>query len=124
MIEIDEVEIILNEIASEFPQEFYKELNGGIVLLPQAKLNPLGRNNELYVMGEYHSNRSMGRYIVIYYGSFKRLYGHLSRDALKKKLAQTLKHEFTHHLESLAGEHKLEKEDQKFLEDYLRRIGE
>ena len=33
MIEIDEVEIMLNEIASEL-QELYKELNGGIVLLP------------------------------------------------------------------------------------------
>ena len=123
MIEIDEVEIMLNEIASELPQELYKELNGGIVLLPQAKLNPLSRNKDLYVMGEYHSNRSMGRYIVVYYGSFKHLYGNLGRNAFKKKLAQTLKHEFTHHLESLAGERKLEKEDRKFLEDYLRRFG-
>ncbi len=121
MIEIDEVEKILEELASELPQEFYKELNGGILLLPQSKLNPAGRNNDLYVMGEYHHSGSMGRYIVIYYGSFQRLYGHLGRNALKRKLARTLKHEFTHHLESLAGERGLEKEDEKFLQDYLRR---
>ena len=39
MITIEEVQTILDEIASEFPQEFYKDLNGGIVLLPQVKLH-------------------------------------------------------------------------------------
>jgi hypothetical protein len=36
-------------------------------------------------------------------------------------LAGTLKHEFRHHLESLAGERGLEIEDEQFLADYLRR---
>lgn len=121
MIEIDEVEKILDEIATELPQEFYKELNGGILLLPQTKLSPAGRGNDLYIMGEYHSGGGMGRYIVIYYGSFQQLFGNLGRGALKRKLAHTLKHEFTHHLESLAGERDLEKEDDKFLEDYRKR---
>lgn len=121
MISIEEVEKILDEIAAELPQEFYKELNGGIILLPEAKLDPLARNNDLYIMGEYHSGGGLGRYISIYYGSFERLYGHLSREALKKQLASTLKHEFTHHLESLAGEDDLEEEDELFLQDYLSR---
>lgn len=121
MIPIDEVEIILDEIAEELPQEFYKELNGGIILLPEVKLNPMGRKNDLFIMGEYHSGGGLGRYITIYYGSFERLYGHLSREAFKKQLASTLKHEFTHHLESLAGERDLEKEDERFLRDYLNR---
>ena len=120
MIEIDEFEKMLDEIAAELPQAFYKELNGGILLLPEVKRNPEGRYDDLYTMGEYHSGGSMGRYIVIYFGSFQELYGHLSRGALKKKLAHTLKHEFTHHLESLAGERDLEKEDEKFLSDYRR----
>ncbi len=120
MIDIDEVGKILDEIAAVLPKEFYKELNGGILLLPQVKYNPAGKNKDLLIMGEYHCNSSMGRYIVIYYGSFKKLYGNLGREALKKKLAHTLKHEFTHHLESLAGERDLEKEDEKFLREYLR----
>jgi len=62
-------------------------------------------------------------YIAIYYGSFERVYGHLSRESLKEQLAHTLKHEFTHHLESLAGERGLEIKDAKFLEDYLNRSG-
>lgn len=121
MLPIEEVEIILDEIASELPQEFYKELNGGILLLPEMKLNPMGRNDDLYTMGEYHCGGGMGRYIVIYYGSFERVFGHLSRAGLKRELAHTLKHEFTHHLESLAGERDLEKEDERFMEDYLSR---
>ncbi len=123
MIPIDEVEIILDEIAAGLPREFYKELNGGIILLPEEKMNPASRKRDLYVLGEYHRGGSMGRYIAIYYGSFERVHGHLDRDALKQQLALTLKHEFTHHLESLAGERGLEKEDEKFLQDYLGRKG-
>ncbi|MFA5636898.1 MAG: metallopeptidase family protein [Syntrophomonadaceae bacterium] len=124
MIDIDEVEKILDEIATELPQEFYKELNGGILLLHRTKRNPIGKNNDLYVMGEYHHSSSMGRYIAIYYGSFEKLYGHLGRNALKKRLAHTLKHEFTHHLESLAGERGLEKKDEEFIRKYLESMDE
>lgn len=123
MIPIDEVESILDEIAAELPREFYEELNGGIILLPEVKLNPAARNQDLYIMGEYHSGGSMGRYIVIYYGSFERVFGYLDRERLKKQLAHTLKHEFTHHLESLAGERDLEKEDEAFMRDYFNRKG-
>ena len=121
MIPIEDMENILEEIAAEFPQEFYKDLNGGIILLPEEKINPRSRKNDLYVMGEYRSGGSMGRYIAIYYGSFERIYGHLDTEALKKQLRHTLKHEFTHHLESLAGERDLEIEDEKFMKNYLSR---
>lgn len=39
MATIEEVQIILDEIAEELPAEIYKDLNGGIVLLPQVKLH-------------------------------------------------------------------------------------
>lgn len=120
MIEIDEVEKLLEEVAHELPREFYKELNGGILLLPEVKYNPAGRNKDLYVMGEYHRSGSMGRYIVIYFGSFVKMYGNLNRNSLKKKLSHILKHEFTHHLESLAGEKGLEKKDEALLREYLQ----
>ena len=121
MLDFDEVGTILDEIAAELPEVFYKELNGGIILLPEVKYNPMGRHNDLYIMGEYHHGGSMGRYISIYYGSFERLYGHLGREQLKEQLAHTLKHEFTHHLESLAGERGLEKKDEEFMRNYLNR---
>ncbi len=123
MIQLDEMEIMLDEIAAEFPQELYKELNGGIILLPEAKMNPMSRNNDLFTLGEYHCGGSMGRYITIYYGSFERIYGHLAREPLREQLVHTLKHEFTHHLESLAGERGLEIKDAQFMKAYLNRKG-
>jgi predicted Zn-dependent protease with MMP-like domain len=119
MISLDEMEELLESIVEEFPREIFKELNGGIILLPDLKRNKIGNN--LFIMGQYHKGGPQGRYISIFYGSFKRVYSHLSKDDLKKKLTEVLKHEFTHHLESLAGERGLEKEDEKFINDYLRR---
>jgi hypothetical protein len=119
MITIDEMEVMLNDIAEELPEAFFEALNGGIMLLPQAKLHPNSVGNELYIMGEYHRDRNLGRYIVIYYGSFSRVQGHLSAEELKEQLRGTLRHEFRHHLESMAGDRGLEKEDQRDLSDYL-----
>jgi hypothetical protein len=118
MITIEEMEQILEELAGELPEEFYKELNGGILLLPEKKISPEAKKNDLYTMGQYRCSPSMGRYIVIYYGSFEALYGNLSSENLKIKLREVLRHEFTHHLEDLAGERDLEKEDEAELERY------
>jgi hypothetical protein len=64
----------------------------------------------------------MGRYIAIYYGSFIRLYGHFSREAMQNELRRVLIHEFTHHIESLAGERGLEMKDAEELEKYRQRF--
>ncbi|MBK5251524.1 MAG: metallopeptidase family protein [Peptostreptococcaceae bacterium] len=116
------MESILDEVTVGFPQELFKELNGGILLFPETKHNPVGRKNDLFILGEYHRGGNMGRYIVIYYGSFMKVYGRLEKEALRGRLIHTLKHEFTHHLESLAGERGLEIEDARYLENYLRKI--
>ncbi len=121
MITIDEMETMLDEIAQELPQELFRELNGGVVLLPNVKLNAHSLNNDLYIMGEYHRSASLGRYIAIYYGSFARVHGHLPKEQIKAHLKKTLQHEFTHHLESLAGTRDLEIEDERQMEEYLRR---
>lgn len=123
MISIEEMEAMLDEIAAGIPQEIYRELNGGIILLPEAKLNTMSRDNDLYILGEYHKGGSMGRYIAIYYGSFSCVYGHLGKEPLKEQLKHTLKHEFIHHIESLAGERGLEIKDAQYMADYLNRKG-
>jgi predicted Zn-dependent protease with MMP-like domain len=120
MITIDEMQIILDEIAMEIPQEFYKDLNGGIILLPQGKLHKRSVDDDLYVMGEYRNEKISGRYIVVYYGSVAKLYGSASRNRLKNKLRSIVKHEFLHHFESLAGERQLEIEDEHQMQTYLR----
>ena len=119
MISIDEMQIMLDDIADSFPQEFFEELNGGIVLLPEAKKHEQSKDNDLYILGEYNRGGSMGRYISLYYGSFMRVYGHLSNDQIKDKLSNTVKHEFRHHIESLAGERDLEIIDSLYIADYL-----
>ena len=121
MFSIDETEEILNEISEELPPEFYEKLNGGILLLPEVKLHPESKNNDLYIMGQYHYDSIMGRYIQIFYGSFAKIYGNLPREAYKEKLKHTLIHEFTHHIEGLSGEHGLEMKDKIEMEKYKRR---
>lgn len=120
MLTIEEMHRMLDGIAAEFPPEFYEELNGGISLLPEAKRSPYAREDDLYILGEYRHDK-MGRYIYIYYGSFMRLYGRLKPERLSEKLKKTVAHEFTHHLESLAGERGLENKDEEQIEEYISR---
>lgn len=107
---IDEVQDILERVIQEVPQEFFKDLNEGIVLLPEIKIHPESREDDLIIMGEY-STSFTGRNIRIYYGSFKKIYNGVSNEELYERLKDTLFHEFTHHLESLSGERGLEVKD-------------
>jgi predicted Zn-dependent protease with MMP-like domain len=118
MISIERFGDILDELAQELPGEFYDELNLGVCLEPSPKLHPQARGNDLYILGEY-SCSSMGRGVVIYYGSFERLFGELSEDGLKDEIRKTLRHEFRHHMEGRAGERGLEIEDENNLKGYL-----
>ncbi|MPM13541.1 hypothetical protein SDC9_59898 [bioreactor metagenome] len=116
MLSFDQVGDLLDEICEKFPPAFFAELNGGVCLLPEAKPDPEA-GPELYTMGEY-CHDSMGRYINIYYGSFAALAGNLNTAELAEELYATLSHEFTHHMESLAGERGLERKDEAFMEEF------
>ncbi len=117
--EIDRVHKMLDEIAEALPVEFFNELNEGIVLLPQRKYHPRSKSNRpLYIMGEYHRSIT-GSHIRIYYGSFQRVFKGLSEERIKEQLESTLLHEFTHHLETLAGEKGLVIKDEEDLDKYL-----
>lgn len=118
MIPFHEFSNIISEIADELPEDFFEGLNGGIRLLPEAKLHTEAINSDLYILGEYHYDSMMGRYISIYYGSFTRTYGYLSTDALRERIAHTLKHEFRHHLESQGGQRDLEIIDETDIQEY------
>lgn len=124
MVTIREAEQMLDEIAESLPEEIFRHLNGGVSLSPLSKLSPHAVDNDLYILGEYMSGGVLGRYIVIYYGSFARTFGNIPPDMFRQELARTLKHELTHHLESLAGEKDLEIEDAEQLWDYLSGKGD
>lgn len=123
MMTIDEMQSVLDDLAEELPEVFYKDLNGGIVLLPEAKQSEYSQSNDLFTLGEYHHGGAMGNYIKIYYGSFERLFSHLSDEQMKDKLRGTLRHEFRHHIETLAGEDDLVDEDENYINNYLSRKG-
>ena len=127
MITIDEMQDILEEIAEEVPEVFYKELNGGICLLPDRILAPESVEDDYFVLGEYISDE-LGCRIHIYYGSFAGVYADYNKNSpedraeLVEELRETLFHEFTHHIENLAGERGLEYKDLEEIKEYLASV--
>lgn len=113
----DEFTRLLEEAAGELPREIFQELNLGIGVVEGCRLNPrTGSGIPAYILGEYRASHSMGRGIVLFYGSFMRVYPDMACDARSKALIlDVLKHELTHHLESLAGARDLEIADAKRL---------
>ena len=112
---------LLEEIAAQFPDAFFEELDGGIQLEEQALPDPDFPPGEMYIMGEYCRSHMMGRHINIYFGSMNAAYGHCSDEEMKAHIRSTIFHEFRHHLESLGGSRELEREDAVKLADYFRR---
>ena len=113
---------MLDEIADSMPYELYRDLNGGISLLPQVKIHPQALHNDLYILGEYIRN-SLGNAIVLFYGSIVRVYGNVSREELYRQLTRILHHEVRHHNEYLAGTDDLGLWDDDRIVDYLRQNG-
>ncbi|MBQ3466285.1 MAG: metallopeptidase family protein [Firmicutes bacterium] len=117
-MDLDRMGEILDMLAEELPEEFYRELNAGIVLTPEIKKSPYG--DDLTIMGEYVRS-NLGRGIQIYGGSINSVYGWMSEEQMTEELREILRHEFTHHIESLAGERGLEIKDEKQIREYLDR---
>ena len=121
MVTFDEVAAMLDEIADGLPEAFFKDLNGGVYLLPEAKRHDKSRKNQpLFILGEFTSQEVTGKCIYMYYGSFMEVYSHLTADKLKKELKDVLIHEFTHHLELLAGQNDLVIKDENKMKRYSR----
>lgn len=122
MIPFEQAQQLLSDFADQLPQAIFRGLNGGILLLPEYKLHPQRRQDDLYILGEYHYEPlGFGRYITIYYGSFCRTQGNLPPQVQIDKLREVLYHELTHHLEHLAGDRSLELQDAIDLQRHLDR---
>lgn len=121
MMTLEETELELNRLVDSLPQEIFFELNGGVLLKEEVKLSKNRVADDLYVLGEYHRDHILGRYIIIYYGSMLKVYPNTSHERFVKKLDEVLKHELTHHLESRANERDLEIEDERTLRNYYER---
>lgn len=108
MITFEEAGAILDEAVDALPAEIFEKLNGGVNLLPASKTDESG----LLVMGAYRCDQ-MGRYVELYYGSFCSALPDASPEKCRRELIKTLKHELTHHIESLAWDRSLEKWDDR-----------
>lgn len=120
MFTIDETNEMLDEIVDTLPQPLFRELSGGIIILPQAKIHPKALDDDLYILGEY-SRSSIGTLIKIYYGSFAKIYGRVSKNVYYEQLRRVLVHELRHHNETLAGYRDLILYDERRIADYLAR---
>ena len=112
----------LEEISAGFPDAFFDQLDGGIQLEEEALPDPEFPLGEMYIMGEY-CHYLLGRYIVLYYGSFAALLAEEDEETWKDELFATVAHEFTHHMEETAGLHALDDQDAEFLRRALEEYG-
>ena len=95
----------LEEITQEFPDAFFEELDGGIQLEEQALPDPEFPPGEMYIMGEY-CHDMLGRYIVLYYGSFAALLANEDEETWKDEIFATVGPTSSpHHMEDTAGLH-------------------
>lgn len=118
----DEVGEMLERIIDNTPAELMNGLSGGVILSEEAKLHPNSLPyRPLFIMGEYH-NEFTGRFIVIYYGSFNKVYGYLSNSQFYEKLRHTFAHELRHHMEMLSGIRDLNKYDDEKFKMYISGI--
>lgn len=70
----------------------------------------------LYTLGEYCPRGDFNRpMVVLYYGSFKKIYSKKSEENMRDEIAKTLAHEILHHWELTSGYDDLGEEDRRKL---------
>ena len=108
---------LAEKMVLDIPEAFLRGLNGGIVVVEEAKPDP--EIDGVYILGEYIEDPfGLGRFIVIYHGSFAALYSREPETVWKEELWATLLHEIQHHLEALAGVDDLDREDARILAEF------
>ena len=121
MISTEAYSRILSQLLDELPPEFFRELSGGVIVSAEAPIPDYARAGDLYTLGHYQISHGM-RQIVMYRGSFNRVYPHADEAEALPLLRKVLRHEFRHHLEFLGGVHNsasLEAEDERQKQAYL-----
>lgn len=122
MISVDAYRAIVSELLDELPAEFFRELSGGVIVSDSFAIPDYARGEDIYLMGLYKAFAGV-RQIVLYKGSFDRVYPHADADEARRILRGILRHEFRHHLEFLGGVHgsaSLEAEDELKKRAYLQ----
>ena len=125
MISLEEYKKIISELLDELPEAFFQKLSGGVIVSEAAVIPYYARGNDLYTLGEYQIYSGI-RQIVMFKGSFDRIYPYADAAEARDLLRGILRHEFRHHLEYLGGVHNsssLEAQDERDKQAYLSRQG-
>ena len=126
MITTEEYREIISDLLDELPEAFFRELTGGVILSEALVIPDYAQGNDLYTLGQYQVCYGL-RQIVMFKGSFDRLYPQVDAAEAREILRGVLRHEFRHHIEFLGGIHNsssLEAEDERQKQAYLARHGE
>ena len=118
--------MIIAELMDELPEAFFRELTGGVIMSEALVIPDYAKGNDLYTLGQYQVYYGV-RQIVMFKGSFDRVYPQADVSEAREILRGVLRHEFRHHIEFLGGIHNsssLEAEDARKKRDYLARHGE
>ena len=125
MIAIEEYGAIVSELMDELPDEFFRELSGGVIVSESVAIPDYAQGNDLYTLGKYQIF-SRVRQITMFKGSFDRVYPRADVVEARRILRGVLRHEIRHHLESLGGIHdasSLEAADERDKQAYLSQHG-
>ena len=123
MISTEVYRTIVFELMDELPDEFFRELSGGVIVSESTSVPGYAKGNDLYTMGVYRVYSGV-RQITLFKGSFDRVYPNADEAQAKEILRGVLRHEIRHHLEPLGGVRdaaSLEAEDARKKEAYLSR---
>lgn len=123
MLSREEYRTLVAELMDELPPAFFRKLTGGVIVSDERKIPDYARADDLYVLGQYQVYAGV-RQIVMFRGSFDRLYPQATVEEARGILRGVLRHEFRHHLEFLGGIHNassLEAEDAREKQAYLAR---
>lgn len=123
MISTEEYRAIVSDLMDELPEAFYRDLTGGVILSEALVIPDYAKGNDLYTLGQYQVYYGV-RQIVMFKGSFDRLYPNADVSQAREILRGVLRHEFRHHIEFLGGIHNsssLEAEDARKKQAYLAR---
>ena len=123
MISTEEYRAIISDLLDELPEAFFRELTGGVIMSEALVIPGYARGDDLCTLGQYQVCYGV-RQIVMFKGSFDRLYPQVDAAEAREILRGVLRHEFRHHIEYLGGIHNassLEAEDAQKKRAYLAR---
>jgi hypothetical protein len=121
MISTEQYKAIISDLMDELPEVFFRELTGGVIMSEALVIPDYAQGNDLYTLGQYQVYYGV-RQIVMFKGSFDRLYPQADESDAREILRGVLRHEFRHHIEFLGRIHNsssLEAEDNRKKQAYL-----